>query len=53
MAPVSQRLIASARFQRWAAGFFLTRWIARRKARSVFDLVAGFVYSQTCLPACA
>ena len=43
--------IASARFQRWAAGFFFTRWIARRKARSVFDLVAGFVYSQT-LSAC-
>lgn len=29
----------------------LTRWIARRHARGLFDLVAGFVYSQT-LAAC-
>ncbi len=37
---------ASARFRRWAAGFPLTRPIARRRARAVFDLAAGFVYSQ-------
>ena len=40
------RLFASPRFQRWATGFPLTRPIARRRARGLFDLVAGFVYSQ-------
>ena len=39
-------LIARPQFQRWAAGFPLTRGVARRRARSLFDLVAGFVYSQ-------
>ncbi|MCX7891314.1 MAG: acetylserotonin O-methyltransferase [Burkholderiales bacterium] len=40
------RVLASRRFQRWAAGFPLTRWVARRRARALFDLCAGFVYSQ-------
>jgi demethylspheroidene O-methyltransferase len=40
------RIIASPRFQRWAAWFPLTRFIARRRARALFDLCAGFVYSQ-------
>ncbi len=40
------RLLAQRRFQRWAAGFPLTRPIARRRARRLFDLCAGFVYSQ-------
>jgi demethylspheroidene O-methyltransferase len=44
-------LIANPRFQRWAADFPLTRPIARRNVRDVFDLVAGFVYSQI-LSAC-
>jgi demethylspheroidene O-methyltransferase len=39
-------LIRSPRFQRWAATFPLTRPVARRKASQLFDLVAGFVYSQ-------
>jgi len=43
------RLLASTRFQRWAAGFPLTRPIARRRARALFDLCAGFVYSQVLL----
>jgi demethylspheroidene O-methyltransferase len=43
------RLLASPRFRRWAEGFPLTRWIARRRAGEVFDLVAGFVYSQVLL----
>ena len=43
------RLLASARFQRWAAAFPLTRPIARRRARALFDLCAGFVYSQVLL----
>jgi demethylspheroidene O-methyltransferase len=45
------RLVASHRFQRWAAGFWLTRPLARRRAAQLFDLVAGFVYSQV-LAAC-
>jgi demethylspheroidene O-methyltransferase len=45
------RLVASRRFQRWAAGFWLTRPIARRHASQLFDLVAGFVYTQV-LTAC-
>lgn len=40
------RLLASARFRRWAAAFPLTRPVARARAAEVFDLVAGFVYSQ-------
>ncbi len=45
------RLIGDARFHRWAADFPLTRPIARRRTRVLFDLVAGFVYAQT-LAAC-
>jgi len=45
------RLIASPRFRRWAAAFPLTRPIARRRTRALFDLCAGFVYSQV-LQAC-
>lgn len=36
----------SARFQRFAARFPLTRRVASRRAAQVFDLCAGFVYSQ-------
>lgn len=43
------RLLASPRFRQWAAGFALTRWVARRRAQALFDLVAGFVYSQVLL----
>ncbi|UXH78584.1 acetylserotonin O-methyltransferase [Roseateles amylovorans] len=43
------RLLASAAFRRWAQAFPLTRWLARRRAAGVFDLVAGFVYSQVLL----
>ena len=41
------RTIANPAFQRWAAAFPLTRGIARRNTRALFDLCAGFVYSQT------
>lgn len=44
-------LTASAGFRRWAAGFPLTRPFARRRARALFDLCAGFVYSQVLLAA--
>jgi demethylspheroidene O-methyltransferase len=40
------RLIARPGFQRWAADFPLTRPIAQRRAQSLFDITAGFVYSQ-------
>jgi demethylspheroidene O-methyltransferase len=40
------RLLASARFQRWAAAFPLTRPVAQRRTRALFDLCAGFVYTQ-------
>ena len=46
---VRDRLVASPRFQRWATAFPLTRPIARRRARELFDLCAGFVYSQVLL----
>jgi len=43
------RLLADPRFQRWAATFPPTRHIARRESRALFDLCAGFVYSQVLL----
>ncbi len=43
------RLLMSARFQRAAAAFPLTRGRARREARELFDIVAGFTYSQITL----
>lgn len=45
------RLTGSAEFRRWASRFFLTRWIARRHAKALFDLNTGFVYTQV-LQAC-
>ncbi len=42
---------SSPTFQRWAATFPLTRPIALRRSRALFDLTAGFVYTQT-LTAC-
>jgi demethylspheroidene O-methyltransferase len=44
-------LIANERFRRWAARFPFTRPMARREARALFDLAAGFVYAQV-LGAC-
>jgi len=40
------RVLASPVFQRVASRLPLTRLVARRRARVLFDLVAGFVYSQ-------
>lgn len=42
-------LTASPGFRRWAAAFPLTRPLARRRARALFDLCAGFIYSQILL----
>ncbi|MDE2305555.1 MAG: methyltransferase domain-containing protein [Gammaproteobacteria bacterium] len=43
---IRDRWLADPRFQRWAAAFPLTRGIARTRARALFDVCAGFVYSQ-------
>ncbi|MBV9537346.1 MAG: methyltransferase domain-containing protein [Acidisphaera sp.] len=43
------RLQASPAFRRWATAFPLTRPVARRRARALFDLCAGFAYSQILL----
>ena len=51
VATIRDRLLGSARFQRWAATFPLTRRVAAKHARSLFDICAGFVYSQV-LSAC-
>jgi demethylspheroidene O-methyltransferase len=40
------RLVGSSRFQQWASRFPLTRPVARNQAGALFDLCAGFVYSQ-------
>lgn len=40
------RVLAEPGFQRSAARFWPARAIARRRARALFDLCAGFVYSQ-------
>jgi len=44
-------VLSKPEFQRWASTFPLTRSRARRRARELFDIVAGFVYSQI-LQAC-
>ncbi len=40
------RVLSNPRFQRWAARFPLTRFVARRRASALFEMCAGFVYSQ-------
>ncbi|MEM8791366.1 MAG: methyltransferase [Pseudomonadota bacterium] len=45
------RLIAKPGFQRFASRFFLTRPLVRADAGALFDLTAGFVYTQI-LDAC-
>lgn len=43
------RLMTSETVYRWAASNPLTRWMVQRRAQQVFDLMAGFVYSQVLL----
>lgn len=43
------RILTSPGFQTFAAAFPLTRPVARQRARQLFDVVAGFVYSQVLL----
>ncbi|MCX7304258.1 MAG: methyltransferase [Hyphomicrobiales bacterium] len=45
------RKVSDPAFRRWATRFALTRPIARRQAKALFDITAGFVYSQV-LSAC-
>jgi len=45
------RKVADPAFRRWASRFPLTRSVARSQAKALFDLTAGFVYSQV-LAAC-
>lgn len=40
------RILTSAAFQRWAVRFPIASVIARHRAAKVFEIVAGFVYSQ-------
>jgi demethylspheroidene O-methyltransferase len=42
-------LVATEQFQRWSARFPLTRPVAMQRSRALFDLCAGFVYTQTLL----
>lgn len=46
LAALRDRLLTSPRFLSWASAFPLTRFTARRRASELFDLCAGFVYSQ-------
>lgn len=40
------QLLAHPKFQRWASSFPLTRPVAANRASDLFDICAGFVYSQ-------
>lgn len=42
----ANRLIASRKFQKWAAHFPLTRRLVRKEGEALFDLLAGFCHSQ-------
>jgi demethylspheroidene O-methyltransferase len=43
------RWMTSDTLYRWSVANPLTRWVTRMRARKVFDLMAGFVYSQVLL----
>jgi demethylspheroidene O-methyltransferase len=43
---VRDRMVASPVFQRWAVRLPGISWIARKRAGQLFDIGAGFVYSQ-------
>lgn len=47
LSDLRNRVVANPGFRRWAKAFSLTRGQARRNARDLFDLMAGFVYFQT------
>ncbi|NDC61359.1 MAG: methyltransferase domain-containing protein [Betaproteobacteria bacterium] len=41
--------MTSPGFYRWVIGIPVTRWVARRRATQLFDIMAGFVHSQVLL----
>jgi demethylspheroidene O-methyltransferase len=41
------RVVSSAFCQKWAARVPIFSWVARKRASQLFDIGAGFVYSQT------
>ncbi|WP_373486959.1 methyltransferase dimerization domain-containing protein [Blastomonas sp.] len=41
------RVISRPAFQSWASRFPLTRPVSRMRAKRLFDIIAGFTYSQT------
>lgn len=45
------RVLANSTFQDWSARLPLLQWVARGRATQMFDLVAGFCYSQVLLAA--
>jgi len=45
-AGIRNRLMASPRFQKWAARFPLTRGLVKKEGAALFDLIAGFCHSQ-------
>lgn len=49
---IRDRIYASPAFHEWAARIPVIRWVARSRSQALFDITAGFVYSQT-LAACA
>lgn len=46
---VFDKIVASPKFRRFSAGFLPFRPTARRRSKALFDLMAGFVYSQILL----
>lgn len=46
LAGLRDRLLRHPTLQRWAFAIPGVRWVARRQATALFDLCAGFVYSQ-------
>ena len=43
------RWMNSPAFYRWAISNPVTRWVTRRRAAQLFDVMAGFVHSQVLL----
>ena len=43
LAAIWDRMMTSTSLYRWSVSNPLTRWITQRRARQVFDLMAGFV----------
>ncbi len=43
---LTMRAVASPRTRQWLLRFPVTRWLARMESQKLFDVCAGFVYSQ-------